>query len=134
MSKDILDLLVSFRKQAPESDVHTWRILMPDRNGPCPLESLLGLIGGKWKIVLLWHVLPRAQRFRDLRRQVPGITQKMLTQQLRELERDGLVHRRVFAEVPPRVEYSATPLAGRLRPLLQAMDRWSRRYLRSARS
>jgi DNA-binding HxlR family transcriptional regulator len=102
---------------------------MPDRNGICPLEELINLIGGKWKIILLWHIVDETKRFSQLRRQLTGITQKMLTQQLRELETDGLVSRKVFPEVPPRVEYSATPLTKEMRPLLEAMNEWSKKHL-----
>jgi DNA-binding HxlR family transcriptional regulator len=102
---------------------------MPDSNGVCPLEELIKLIGGKWKVIILWRVLAGPQRFGELRRQLTGVTQKMLTQQLRELEHDGLLTRTVFAEVPPRVEYATTPLGEQLRPLLLAMNDWGRDHL-----
>ena len=98
---------------------------MPDRNGVCPLELLIQLIAGRWKVIILWRVLEGTTRFSDLRRVMPGITQTTLTCQLRELERDGLLLRRVFAEVPSRVEYSATARAIRLAPVLEAMHEWS---------
>jgi DNA-binding HxlR family transcriptional regulator len=88
----------------------------------------LSVIGGKWKAVILWHLTYKTLRFSQLRRRLPAITQKMLTQQLRELERDGLVHREVYPEVPPRVEYSLTPLGWSLKPLLGAMCTWGREY------
>lgn len=94
------------------------------------MEELLRVIGGKWKVLILWQVLAGPRRFSDLRRELAGVTQKMLTQQLRELERDGLLTRHVFAQVPPRVEYSATPLALGLRPVLQAMHDWAADNLR----
>ena len=72
----------------------------------CGVAVSLEIIGGKWKGVILWHLCHKTLRFSQLRRRLQGVTQKMLTQQLRELERDGLVNRKVFAEVPPRVEYS----------------------------
>jgi DNA-binding HxlR family transcriptional regulator len=106
---------------------------MPDRDGVCPLEELIKVIGGKWKVIILWRVLAGPQRFGKLRRQMPGVTQKMLTQQLRELERDGFVTRTVFAEVPPRVEYSATPLAEEARALLRAMHDWAKDHLAACR-
>lgn len=94
----------------------------------CTVAVTLGAIGGKWKAVILWHLSHKTLRFSQLRRRLPGITQKMLTQQLRELERDGLLHREVFAEVPPRVEYSLTELGWTLRPLLQQMCDWGKKF------
>lgn len=98
-------------------------------NGQCPLASMLELLGGKWKCIVLWCVMDGPQRFSELRRKMPGVTQKMLTQQLRDLERDGFLTRRVFAEVPPRVEYSATQLTLSLRAVLVAMHDWSSEYI-----
>jgi len=95
----------------------------------CPLAALLDVVGGKWKCIILWWVMDGPQRFSQLRNNMPGVTQKMLTQQLRDLERDGFLTRKVFAEVPPRVEYSATPLTHTLRPVLVAMHDWSARHL-----
>lgn len=95
----------------------------------CPLAEMLCTLGGKWKCIILWWVMDGPQRFNQLRAKMPGVTQKMLTQQLRDLERDGFLKRRVFAEVPPRVEYSATPLALSLRPVLLAMHDWSAEQL-----
>lgn len=106
---------------------------MPVREGVCPLEELIKVIGGKWKVIILWHVLDGPQRFGQLRRQMPGVTQKMLTQQLRELERDGFVTRTVYAEVPPRVEYAATPLTEEARALLRAMHGWAKDHLPACR-
>ena len=94
----------------------------------CGVEITLNLIGGKWKGLILWHLSQKTLRFSQLRRRVHGVTQKMLTQQLRELERDGLVHREVYAEVPPRVEYSLTDKGDTLKPLLQEMCRWGKDY------
>lgn len=94
----------------------------------CGVAVTLELIGGKWKGVILWHLSKKTLRFSQLRRRLPGITQKMLTQQLRELERDGLVHREVYAEVPPRVEYSMTDLGNTLQPTLQKMCDWGRAF------
>lgn len=94
----------------------------------CPVEITLSVIGGKWKAVILWHLSHKTLRFSQLRRRLPGITQKMLTQQLRELERDGLLHREVFAEVPPRVEYSLTGLGRTLRPMLSLMCEWGKEF------
>jgi DNA-binding HxlR family transcriptional regulator len=99
---------------------------VPKREGDeCPLMAMLHTLGGKWKCVILWWVMDGPRRFTELRGRMPEITQKMLTQQLRDLERDGFLKRRVYAEVPPREEYSATPLALTLRPVLQAMHGWA---------
>jgi len=92
----------------------------------CGVALTLEVIGGKWKGVILWHLLDRTLRFSQLQRRLSGITQKMLTQQLRDLEQDGLVHRRVFAEVPPRVEYSLTEQGASLRELLTLMCEWGK--------
>lgn len=99
-----------------------------DANG-CPVEATLDLIGGKWKGMLLYHLLGGTQRFNALRRALPSVTQRMLTKQLRELEDAGLVHRKVFAEVPPRVEYSLTPLGESLRPIVLELKRWGEGYI-----
>lgn len=90
----------------------------------CPIISTLGVVGGKWKPAILWQVRQGVHRFGALQRAVGGITQKMLTQQLRELEADGILRREVFAEVPPRVEYTLTPYGRTLQPLLDTMASW----------
>jgi DNA-binding HxlR family transcriptional regulator len=90
---------------------------------------MLDTLGGKWKCIILWWVMDGPRRFTELRGRMPGVTQKVLTQQLRDLERDGFLKRRVYAEVPPRVEYSATPLALTLRPMLLAMHVWAAEHL-----
>jgi len=92
----------------------------------CGVALTLDLIGGKWKGVILWHLLHKTLRFSQLQRRISDVTQKMLTQQLRELERDGLVHRQVYAEVPPRVEYSLTAKGESLRELLVIMCEWGK--------
>ncbi|MFQ1701735.1 winged helix-turn-helix transcriptional regulator [Loktanella agnita] len=91
----------------------------------CPAPIIFSMIGGKWKLLILKTLIFKGtKRFGALRREAEGITQTMLTKQLRALEEDGLVHREVFAEVPPRVEYSATPDALLLRPVFEAMHHW----------
>ena len=94
----------------------------------CGVAITLELIGGKWKGVILWHLSHKTLRFSQLKRRLHGITQKMLTQQLRELERDGLLHRQVYAEVPPRVEYSLTETGRTLQPTLQLMCDWGKAF------
>lgn len=96
----------------------------------CGVSVTLDLIGGKWKGVILWHLSHKTLRFSQLKRRLPKVTQKMLTQQLRELERDQLIHREVFAEVPPKVEYSLTELGESLKPILNAMCNWGSEYYR----
>mgnify|MGYP001412615340 CR=1 FL=1 len=98
----------------------------------CGVTVTLELIGGKWKGVILWHLSHKTLRFSQLRRRLSGITQKMLTQQLRELERDGLVNREVFAEVPPRVEYSLTEQGKSVVPILELMSQWGKDFLQES--
>jgi DNA-binding HxlR family transcriptional regulator len=91
----------------------------------CPVEGLLELIWGKWKVSILWWLQQRTMRFTELHRALPGITQKMLTQQLRELERHGLVSRKVYPEVPPKVEYSITDFGASLKEVLDHLGEWA---------
>ncbi len=90
----------------------------------CPMEATLELIGGKWKSVILFRLSEGTKRFSELQRLLTRITPRMLTQQLRDLERDALVHREVYAEVPPRVEYSLTDTGRTLQPVLGALMAW----------
>ena len=95
----------------------------------CEKELTLAVIGGKWKLIILWHMgLDGTLRFSELKKRIPSITQKMLTNQLRELEEDQLVTRKVYAEVPPRVEYSLTAYGESLMPILQMMYKWGKEY------
>jgi len=94
----------------------------------CPVKLTASIIGGKWKPSLLFHLEGRTRRFCELQRLIPGLTKKMLTQHLRELERDGIVHRKVYAEVPPRVEYSLTRHGESLKPILKLMSAWGSRH------
>ncbi len=95
----------------------------------CTFELTLELIGGKWKPIILWHLSQsEALRFSELKRSLPNVTQKMLTQQLRELEEDKLVSRKVYAEVPPKVEYALTEVGRSMIPLLKMMDDWGKDY------
>lgn len=93
-------------------------------NSNCPVSATLQLIGGKYKSLILWHLTDKTIRFNELRKLIPEATQKMLTGQLRELESDGLVHREVYAVVPPKVEYSLTEKGKSLRYILEAMYEW----------
>ena len=90
----------------------------------CPMELALTKIGGKWKTLILWHLNGGTRRFGELQRLTPGVTSKMLIQQLRELEADGLITRKVYPQVPPKVEYSLTDLGRSLKPVLEAMCEW----------
>ena len=94
----------------------------------CPVKLTASIIGGKWKPPLLFHLEGKTRRFCELQRLIPGLTKKMLTQHLRELERDGIVHRKVFAEVPPHVEYSLTRHGESLKPILKLMSAWGKRH------
>lgn len=97
----------------------------------CPVESTLELIGGKYKALILWHLSEKTLRFSELRKAISCATAKMLTQQLRELEAQHLVHREVFPVVPPKVEYSLTDLGRSLLPILVAMRDWGASYLKT---
>jgi DNA-binding HxlR family transcriptional regulator len=94
----------------------------------CPIGAAIALIGGKWKLPIMYNLRAQTMRFNALKKALSGVTQKMLTQQLRELERDGLVYRKVYAEVPPKVEYSLTPIAKKLEPILASMCAWGMEY------
>ncbi len=96
----------------------------------CPVDTTLRLIGGKYKSLILWHLMNGTMRHGELQKLIPQATPKMLTQQLRELESDGLVHRTVYPVVPPKVEYSLTELGRSLRPILLAMYDWGSAYMR----
>jgi len=98
--------------------------LMRGENEKCTITTTLDVLGGKWKAVILWHLIDKTQRFGELKHLLPTITQKMLTQNLRELEEDGLIQRHVYPEVPPRVEYSLTLYGRTLIPVLEAMSEW----------
>lgn len=100
----------------------------------CPVETTLDVIGGRWKVLILRELMQGVQRFNQLHRSLKGITQKMLTQQLRELEEDGLVHREVYLQVPPKVEYSLTEVGETLQPVLHAMHHWGETYLQDRAS
>ena len=95
----------------------------------CPVEATIQLIGGKYKAVILWHLMNDTLRYSELHRKIPKATDKMLAQQLRELERDGLISRTVYPVVPPKTEYSLTDFGKSLVPILDAMCDWGTEYL-----
>jgi DNA-binding HxlR family transcriptional regulator len=92
----------------------------------CPAAATIEVLGGRWKAHIVWHLLQGTRRFGELHRALGGVTQKVLTQQLRELEADGVVSRKVFAEVPPRVEYSLTERGWSIKPVIDAMCKWGK--------
>lgn len=94
----------------------------------CSLELTIDLIGGKWKLIILWYLMDGTKRFSELKNSIPSITQKMLTQQLRELEDNNIISRKVYAVVPPRVEYTMTEYGVSLTPILKELCTWSRNY------
>ena len=94
----------------------------------CPVVNTLDIIGGKWKVLILYYLNSETRRFNELQRLLAGITQRMLTLQLRELENDGIVHREVYPQVPPKVEYSLTKFGRTLMPVIEAMHRWGEQY------
>ena|SRR5271168_5009628 len=94
----------------------------------CPVRITTEIIGGKWKPLILFYLQDGTRRFGQLQKLLPGTSKKMLTQRLRELERDDIIHRKVFAQVPPRVEYSLTRHGQSLRPILVLMSEWGKRH------
>ena len=90
----------------------------------CPVETTLDVIGGKWKGIILYHLIDGKKRFNEFRKLYPAITQRMLTLQLRELEKDGIVHREIYKEIPPKVEYSLTEFGRSLEPIILLMKDW----------
>ncbi|WP_298772334.1 helix-turn-helix domain-containing protein [uncultured Shewanella sp.] len=102
-----------------------------DCNLGCPVEATLNTIGGKWKGVILYHLLTKTHRFNELDRLMPSITQRMLTKQLRELEADNVILRKVYPEIPPKVEYSMTPYGQTLAPIINALHAWGIQHLES---
>ena len=103
--------------------------MQPIKEWPaCPVETTLMLIGDKWKILILRDLLTGTKRFGELKKSIGHVSQKVLTAQLRDMEANGLVHRKVYAEVPPRVEYSLTELGQSLKPITDAMGAWGEKY------
>ena len=100
-----------------------------DCNFGCPVEACLEIVGGKWKGVILFHLLGGTKRFNELMRLMPVVSQRMLTRQLRELEADQIVVRKVYPEVPPKVEYSLTEFGLTLVPVLKVLQQWGDQYI-----
>lgn len=96
----------------------------------CPVDATLRLIGGKYKSLILWHLIDGAMRYGEIQKTIPQATPKMLTQQLRELESDRLIHREIFPVIPPKVEYSLTEFGRSLNPILTAMYKWGTGYMK----
>lgn len=101
-------------------------IKMNGRTYHCALDITMDYIGGKWKTVVLWYLRNDKRRFGELKKQIPQITEKMLSMQLKELEKDGIISRKVYAEVPPKVEYFLTPEGKTLLPILEELAKWGR--------
>lgn len=95
---------------------------------PCPVEVTLQLIGDKWKVLILRELMPEKKRFGELQKSISNVSQRMLTQQLKAMEKDGLINRTAYAEIPPRVEYSLTELGRSLEPILDSMNTWGNFY------
>lgn len=120
MNKPLID-----SKNSPKNDTIC--------DSPCPVSFAMSLIGGKWKTIVLHHLMNDAKRFGVLRREMPNITQRMLTLTLRELEADGLVNRKVFEVVPPHVEYSLTRIGKQLQPVMASLATWGSTYYENTR-
>ncbi|MBA5249527.1 MAG: helix-turn-helix transcriptional regulator [Gammaproteobacteria bacterium] len=101
---------------------------MQEKTTKCPVELTLSLIGGKWKGIILYHLMDGKKRFGELKKFMPSITQRMLTKQLRELESDGLIRRKVYKVVPPKVEYSLTKQGESLKKTILSLEEWGRNY------
>lgn len=105
------------------------KIIYPDHpNHPCPVETTLNILSGKWKGIILYRLLQGKKRFNELNRLIPSVTHRTLTMQLRELEQDKVVKRTVYAEVPPRVEYELTNIGLSMSPIIQSMHDWGLNY------
>lgn len=99
------------------------------RESGCPVEAALAIVGGKWKGIILYHLRHETRRFNELRRLIPDVTQRMLTKQLRELEAHQIINRKIYRQIPPKVEYSLTNFGLTLTPILQALEEWGDEYI-----
>ena len=111
--------------EVPRYPKSYWTKTMAEKNISCLVETTLAVIGGRWKVLILQQLLDGVKRFNELHRALSGITHKTLTQQLREMEADGIVNRKVYPQIPPKVEYSLTSLGKTLKPVLAAMHNWA---------
>lgn len=102
------------------------------KNTACPVETTLTLISDKWKVLIIRDLMPGTKRFGELKRSIGGVSQKVLTSQLRQMEESGLLRRTVYPEVPPRVEYTLTELGYSLKPVLEALQDWGEAYQKSS--
>jgi DNA-binding HxlR family transcriptional regulator len=118
------------KKNSKPDQPGTPSLVYREKEYTCGIDVTLAVVGGKWKASILWHLALETMRFSELQRQFAETTRKMLTQQLRELEADGLVHREVYPQVPPKVEYSLTEKGRSISPILEQMCDWGREYLR----
>ncbi len=98
-------------------------------NPSCPIGATLTILTGKWKILILYSLYDGTKRFSELRRAIPAVTQRMLTNQLRELESAGIIHRKVYPQVPPKVEYTLTDIGKTLGPVLDKLTAWGKKYI-----
>lgn len=97
----------------------------------CPIEYTMNLISGKWKLIILWHLSQeKVMRYGEIKRSLNNITHKMLSQQLKELEADGFIHREAYSQIPPKVEYSLTGLGESLLPILESMSKWGNTHIK----
>jgi DNA-binding HxlR family transcriptional regulator len=103
-------------------------------NNPCPVTKTIALIGGRWKSIILYQLSDHTRRFGEIAARMPSISRKVLSEQLKELEADGLINRQEFKEIPPRVEYSLTELGQSVRPILKDMAAWGQEMLLDTRS
>lgn len=114
-------------------DIENRRLELSSGEEPCPVELAINVIGGRWKCPIIHHLLSGTKRFNELRRLIPNASQRMLTKHLRELEADGIIVRKVYAEVPPRTEYSLTDKGHSLEPVMWAMHDWAKKNIQAAK-
>jgi DNA-binding HxlR family transcriptional regulator len=103
-------------------------VLTKEEMPACPVATTVQLIGSKWKLLIMRNLLAGTQRFGELKKTIPGISQKVLTDSLRSMEEDGIINRKVYAEVPPRVDYSLSELGETMRPIIKSMETWGTNY------